>query len=127
VTDEQIKAIVAKYIIDGYEDDNADCLHERDEFYNDPGEDPDEIMKRAYVFYRSANVSVTWPGEGGASEPAGDSPDSPPAGESRLPGPGDYLVTDDANADYARGSWPVLPAGLRVSAVSAGKIELAPF
>ena len=78
MTDEQVKAVVAKYIVSGYEDDNADCLHERDEFYNDPGDDPDEILKRAYRFYRTAKVTVTW------DDPGGDSPDSPPTGEARV-------------------------------------------
>lgn len=57
MTDDEIKAIVAEYIISGHESDNADCLHEMDEFYEDPGR---VNIQRAYGFYRSAKVSVTW-------------------------------------------------------------------
>ena len=59
MTDDEIKAVVAKYIIDGYEDDNADCLHEMDEFDPDQ-ETAQEDLKRAYELYRAAKVTVTW-------------------------------------------------------------------
>ena len=60
MTDDQIKGIVADYISGMYEDDNADCLHEMDEFYTTIDDDPDELLKRAYAFYRSARVHISW-------------------------------------------------------------------
>ena len=59
MTDEQLRAVVERYIIGLFESDNADCLNEMDEFYF---EENDETayndMKRAYEFYRKANVTV---------------------------------------------------------------------
>lgn len=57
LTDAKIKDLVAQYIINGYEDDNADCLHEVDEFI-----DSDDLA-RAYQFYRKAIVTVTFQGD----------------------------------------------------------------
>ena len=57
LTEEQIKTLVARYIINGYEDDNADCLHEVDEFV-----DSDDLA-RAYQLYRKAIVTVTFQGD----------------------------------------------------------------
>ena len=59
MTDEEIKNAVAAYIIGGHESDNADCLHERDEWQDDT-EDAQDDLKRAYEFYRTARVTVTW-------------------------------------------------------------------
>jgi hypothetical protein len=60
MTDEEIKALVRKYIIDDYESDNADGLHEMDEFYLPMGTEIDGTLDRAYKFYLSAKVTVTW-------------------------------------------------------------------
>ena len=59
VTDEQIREVVRKYILDGHESDNADCMHEMDEFSAD-SEDIQQDLKRAYEIYRAAIVTVTW-------------------------------------------------------------------
>lgn len=67
MTDDQIKAVVLKYIMDCFESDNADGLHEMDEFdelfdylpdgssINTPAE-----LKRAYELFRTAKVTVTF-------------------------------------------------------------------
>ena len=61
MTDEEIKAVVTRYIIDGHESDNADCLHEMGEFYLDENDETAaDDMKRAYEFYNRANVTVTF-------------------------------------------------------------------
>jgi hypothetical protein len=67
MTDDEIKAIVTKYIVEGFEDDNADCLHEMDEFdalfdYLPDGSvtDTPPDFKRAYEFYLRAKVTVTF-------------------------------------------------------------------
>lgn len=104
MTDDEIKAVVAKYIIYGYEDDNADCLHEMDEFYASPDVDPDEALKRAYEFYRSAKVTVTWDEGGGTGvrEPRRDPSDNPPAGVDGVPGGSDdYRAIEFAGDDPA--------------------------
>lgn len=60
MTDDTLKAIVRKYILDGILSDNADCLHEMDELYANIDDDPDEILKRAYALFRKAKVTVTF-------------------------------------------------------------------
>jgi|SRR5579872_601185 len=120
--DARLKKIVAKYILDGHEDDNADCLHEMDEFY-ESDEDPGKLLERAYGFYRTAKVTVRWDddGEAGVHEPRRSGPDSPPAGESRLPGDGSGVIAADASADY---SWPRIPEGYKAVAVSPLYVSL---
>jgi hypothetical protein len=62
MTDKEIKAAVAWYIIGGHVADNADCLHELDEFQDD-SESAQDDLKKAYGFYRTAKVTVTWEGQ----------------------------------------------------------------
>jgi hypothetical protein len=59
MTDEEIKAVVAKYIIGNHESDNADCLHEMDEWQTGEESEQDDLNK-GYDFYRTARVTVTW-------------------------------------------------------------------
>lgn len=59
MTEDEIKAIVAKYIISNHESDNADCLHEMDEWQTGEESEQDDL-NRAYDFYRSAKVTVSW-------------------------------------------------------------------
>lgn len=47
--------------------------------------------------------------EGGVSVPAGDSPDSPPAGESRLPGGSDDYLPSENRPDDSAGIGHVIP------------------
>jgi hypothetical protein len=47
--------------------------------------------------------------EGGVREPAGDSPDSPPAGESRLPGGSDDYLPSENRPDDSAGIEAVTP------------------
>jgi hypothetical protein len=69
---------------------------------------------------KRAGIPVKRYPEGGTRESSGDNPDSPPAGESRLPGAfGERVPVGFAGDD----PWPALPAGLKVSTVWAGKIE----
>ena len=56
MTDEQIKAAVLKYITDCFESDNADGLHEMDEFYTDSFNQAD--YDKALTLYRRAKVIV---------------------------------------------------------------------
>jgi hypothetical protein len=112
VTDQEIKTIVRKYIIAMYESDNADCLHEMDEFW---GEDDEEqalgALDRAYELYRTATVTVTWPddqGDGGVREPRGDSPDPEVPGEPGLPG--DSGKHFSAGTEAHDSPWPCIPA-----------------
>ena len=53
MTEDQIKEAVTTYILNLYEDDNADCLHEVDGL---EGED----LSVAYDYYRRASVTVTF-------------------------------------------------------------------
>lgn len=65
MTDDEIRDVVEKYILDLYRCDNADCLHEMDQF-DIPGmsdEEFEELIDRALAFYRQATVTVTF-GEG---------------------------------------------------------------
>jgi hypothetical protein len=127
VTDEQIKAAVRKYIIYMYEDDNADCLHEMDEFDEHTAAD----LFRAYEFYQTAKVTVTWPDdpEGGAREPAGGSPDREAPGGPGLPGgSGEHEPAGLAPYDL---TWPYVPAGYELvghlaDELAAGYMELQP-
>lgn len=59
MTDPEIQEIVRKYILDGYESDNADCLHEMDAWQTGEESEQDDLNK-GYEFYRSAKVTVTW-------------------------------------------------------------------
>ena len=58
--EEEIKQVVVDYITDGVEADNADSLHERDEWYQHIGQDSETDLKKAYAFYRKAKVTVTF-------------------------------------------------------------------
>ena len=59
MTDDEIKAVVTRYIIGAFESDNADCLHEMDEFYLDENDETAaNDVKRAYNFYNKAVVTV---------------------------------------------------------------------
>lgn len=60
MTDDEIKALVTKYIVEGFEDDNADCLHEMDEWEPYLSRSDDEPLNRAYEFYNRATVTVTF-------------------------------------------------------------------
>ena len=59
MTDEQIKEAVRKYIISQHESDNADCLHELDEWQTGEESEQDDLNK-GYDFYRRAKVTVTF-------------------------------------------------------------------
>jgi hypothetical protein len=60
MTDDEIKAIVLKYIEDCFESDNADGLHEMDEWYASIDDDPQELLKKGYALFRKATVTVTF-------------------------------------------------------------------
>ena len=55
MTEEEIKKLVVDYIISGHESDNADCLHEKEEFDDHPDD-----LNRAYELYRKAILTVWW-------------------------------------------------------------------
>lgn len=56
-----------------------------------------------------AGIPVWKYGEGNDGEPSRSGPDSPPAGESRLPGPSGPVVSPDASADRTGlPEWPVI-------------------
>lgn len=103
MTDEEIKAVVTRYIISGHESDNADCLHEMDEWQTGEESELDDLSK-AYNFYRSAKVTVTW------DEPRGDSPGSQAAGEPGLhDSSGEYPSIETCPDDPGDGPGMTLP------------------
>jgi len=60
MTDDEIKAVVHKYIMDCFESDNADGLHEMDEWLPSLNESDDGPLKRGYEWYKRAKVTVTF-------------------------------------------------------------------
>jgi hypothetical protein len=61
VTDDEIRDMVTRYITGLYESDNADCLHEMEEFDKIPtDEEFEETYQKAMAFYRQAIVTVTY-------------------------------------------------------------------
>jgi hypothetical protein len=66
-----------------------------------------EVIRQA--LRKAAGLSGDDDGEGGVSVPAGDSPDSPPAGESRLPGGSDDYLPSENRPDDSAGIEAVTP------------------
>lgn len=60
MTDDEIKTVVHDYIINCFESDNADCLHEMDEWEPYLSQSDDGPLMKAYEFYRRAKVTVTF-------------------------------------------------------------------
>ena len=50
MTEERIKEIVRKYIMNCFLSDNADCLHELDDWYVSIDDDPGELLKGVRSF-----------------------------------------------------------------------------
>jgi hypothetical protein len=63
MTDDEIRDVVTRYITGLYETDNADCLHEMEEFDKIPDEEFEETYQKAMAFYRQATVTVTYGGQ----------------------------------------------------------------
>lgn len=60
MTDEEIKLVVCEYITVCFDSDNADGLHEMDEFYYPDGDFDDTAYLKALKIYRKAKVTVTF-------------------------------------------------------------------
>ncbi len=62
MTDDEIRDVVTRYIMGCHDSDNADSLHEREEFDRISADDEfEETYQRALVIYRQAKVTVTYP------------------------------------------------------------------
>jgi hypothetical protein len=61
MTDDEIKATVTKYIVAGFESDNADGLHEMDEWWKEEDYEQNRIdLEKGYKLFRKAHVTVTF-------------------------------------------------------------------
>ncbi len=60
MTEERIKEIVHKYIMDCFESDNADGLHELDDWGDFDDDETRKALNAGYYWFRWANVTVTF-------------------------------------------------------------------
>jgi hypothetical protein len=61
MTNDEIKATVTKYIVNGVESDNADGLHEMDEWWKEEDYEQNRIdLEKGYKLFRKAQVTVTF-------------------------------------------------------------------
>jgi hypothetical protein len=61
MTDNEIKATVTEYIVNCFESDNADGLHEMDEWWKEEDYEQNRIdLEKGYKLFRKARISVVF-------------------------------------------------------------------